>query len=224
MDGENGNAAGQGQQNGQGTGTPPGQQGGENKPETINMTSEQLAERLSRAEGSALNKLFEGLGVKNADELKALLTTGKSAIEAEEKRKNDELSATEKLQKQIDKLTEERDTALASVENMKQEARIQTRNAAIMEAAKEAVNPKDVLRWAEAEMKEALEKVLGEDGTVDDKSIKAIVEAAKKANPHYFQPPRPGSPSNRNGQPATGNTKEMQDARSKLIKQIRGSF
>jgi DNA repair protein RadC len=173
MDGENGNAAvEQGQRNGQGTGTPPGQQGGENKPETINMTSEQLAERLSRAEGSALTKLFEGLGVKNADELKALLTNGKSAIEAEEKRKNDELSATEKLQKQIDKLTEERDTALAAVETMKQEARIQTRNTAVMEAAKEAVNPKDVLRWAEAEMKETLEKVLGEDGAVDDKVVK----------------------------------------------------
>jgi hypothetical protein len=158
-----------------------------------------LGERAKRAAESATNKILASLGFESVDDLKKLVTTAKERAEAE-------LSEAQKLQKQLETLTAEKQSVQAQLDAEKKERIADKRNAAVLAAASEAraVNSDDVLLWAEkfgADHNAPLDKVINDEGQIDKKAIEMIITAAKKERPNYFQQGGPGSPSNRDGQP-----------------------
>lgn len=209
-------SGGEGQ--GQGTGTSAGQSDGkQDQPETINMTSKQLAERLNRAEQSAINKVYEGLGVKNSDELKAMLDDYRKRTDGE---KSELEKATAKLTKAEAEATEAKDRAT----QMEQERRLEKRNHAILKALDEAEHPDDVLIWLAANAKSDVDALMADDGTVDEKKVKVLADRAKKDRPNFFKKPAPGSPSNKGGRVPDPTTKDREQARAYVRGQVRKSL
>lgn len=206
-----------GQGSGQSTGTSAGQSGGQSSPETFSLTASQLAERLNRAEQSAINKVYEGLGVKNSDELKAMLDDYR-------KRTDGEKSELEKVTAKATKLEAEAKEAKDRATQMEQERRLEKRNNAILKALDEAEHPLDVLIWLEANAKSEVEAALADDGTLDEKKVKALVDRAKKDRPNFFKKLTPGSPSNRGGRVPDPTTRDLEQARAHVRAQVRKSL
>ena len=186
---------------GQPTATPAGTNGGSQQPETINMTSSQLAERLSRAEESALDKLFKKLGVKNADDLGTVI---KAHADTEKARKEAEDAKKDELQKLADKFSaleaqlSEKDTQLETLLEARQK---DTRSRAILKALNtaKANDSEDLLVLLEAKQAELVSAVLGEGDKVDEKAVEKLVKAAKESYARFFAVGLPGAPSNQGG-------------------------
>lgn len=81
---------------------------GEDKPGDVKLSSQQLKSRLERASATERKAMFAELGVASLDELQEKLNAGEKAITAS-------LSATEKLQKDLDTANTEKEKADARV-------------------------------------------------------------------------------------------------------------
>lgn len=193
------------------TDTPAGQPGGQNTGGEPRFTQADLdrivGERAVRAKNAGVEELLKTLGLSSAEELKTL-------VDSEKQRRDAESSELEKAQQKLaaaeKRAKEAEDKALAAEE----QRRLDLRNAAIVAAARDAraTHPDDVLVWAThfgAQHKADVKEALNDDGSVNEKHVKAIVEAAKKERPHFFGSTAPGSPSNRNGQPPSHNPAEV---------------
>jgi hypothetical protein len=77
--------------------------------ELYKLSPKALEKRLARASSAETKKLFESLGVKDADELKAKVAKAKAADEAAETARLAQLSKEEKLAEDLAKVTAERD-------------------------------------------------------------------------------------------------------------------
>jgi hypothetical protein len=147
----------------------------------------------ARKEGkqAALTDFLKELGFDKPDELKALVAAHQQQQEA----------AKTEVQKLADKATAaelERDTLKADLEAERQQRIIDKRNSAIQQAAQggkddkgsalpSTVDPLGVLEWAQREAnKPLLDAAMDEDGAVNDKGVKALVDAARKNAAHLF--------------------------------------
>lgn len=185
-----------------------------------------LPERLRRAEEKAAKaereKLLKQLGIEDPDADAALLQEAR-------KRKQDEMSLAERAAKELEKVQAERvklEEALAS----ERSARLNDRREALLRTAAQkagAVDVDDVLLWAKASSGEAYESLVKLDGdalTSDPKAADNLIEAARKAKPHYFKAAGPGTPSLANGtRPGTAtNTAALERASLLNQRRIRG--
>lgn len=195
-----------GKGSGSGTGTSAGQSGGQNQPETFTFTASQLAERLNREVVKTLNNTYSELGVKNLDELKTVVSEFaklKDGDKTESKKLSDKIADLEKKQKEAEDRAQKAESA----------SRLEKRNTKLLTAFKDAEHPADVIVWLEANAKTDLDAVQGEDGTVDDKKVQALVDRVRKERPTFFKKQGPGSLSNRDGSPASLDEKKKEEAR-----------
>lgn len=187
---------------GQSTATPAGQSGGQQTPETFSLTSAQLAERLSRAEESALDKLFKKLGVKNADDIDTVLKshadTEKAKKEAEDAKKDELQKANDKYAALEAQLKAANDQITAFVEKGKKDQR----NNLILDALQKAKadDTRNLLVLLEVNQAELVNGVVDAEGKADEKAIEKLVKTARESHPKFFTPAAPGLPSNRGGQ------------------------
>lgn len=151
-----------------------------------------FADRAKQARQSAQADLLKALGVDDFDALKALLKEAASL-------KQSQMSESEKLQAEADKAAKRAAELEAALNAERQAARESKRDAAIKEAAKNVENPGDVVVWAQANAADQLAKTLTDEGAVDGKAVKELVEACRKARPNWFTAGGPGSPSNNGG-------------------------
>lgn len=167
-----------------------------------------IGERLKRAEETATKKLLEMAGVEKTDDLKTL-------VEGEKKRRESEMSATQKLEAELEKerkRAEAAETKALEVETARLEEK---RNSAIKSAASDskARYPDDAVTWLRlAENAALIDKVLDENGEPDKKALETAIAAHKKARPDYYkaQAGGVGSPSNADGQVAADTKKQLQ--------------
>lgn len=152
-----------------------------------------ISERVKRAEESASKKLLGDTGFESADALREALKKAKEREDAE-------LSVSEKLQKQLEAAQKANTTLMEQMNAMQLSQRTERRNNAIIAAAQEAkaIDPQDVAAWA-AGQSELLNATQKEDGEIDSAAVKKLIDAAKKAKPHFFVSGGVGSPSNAQG-------------------------
>jgi hypothetical protein len=163
------------------------------------MNSAQLKERLERDREATRKKLLAELGIEDAETDKTLLAEAR-------KRKADERT---EAQKAIEALAKEKakreaaETALATRNaEIAAKERTETLNTAVKDALTKANAKADkVLKLLRADHADLLNAVLKDDGTVDEKKVTAVVEAARKSYPEDFGRGGVGSPSNANGRP-----------------------
>lgn len=201
----------EGQQETPDTVTPPEDNGGEDTG-AIQLTSAQLAQRLERAQQTALNKLFESLGVDNADTIKQVLS-------AEKQRQEAEMSELEKANAEIERLKAEAQQAKLDAEKAQQERLVSERNAAIRGALAGVRKDKvgSVLTLLQAEHADKVEAVL-QDGAIDQKAVDTLAELARKEYSGFFEATTPGSQSNSDGKPPSQVNKQVLEEISKRFR------
>jgi hypothetical protein len=163
-----------------------------------------MGERARRAKEAAISDLLKDLGFDKADELKAVIADAK-------KRKEAEMSEAEKLQAQITALEAEKAAAESKVQEAEQRVLETRRNSAIIAALTGAEKPQSVLTLLEKEHAELVGKALTADGTVDEKAVAALVEAARKDYAGMFKVAGPGTGSHNGGRASTTHTDKILD-------------
>lgn len=190
--------------------TPPADQGGKGDKGKVELTSQQLKDRLDRAKAAAQAELLKELGFEDPAKLKAALQTGSEAAA--------KLQTVEQQQATILQKFEAMEKQQAAVET---ERRTRLVDDAIKKAAAGAENPDDVVMWVRANHGD-ISKAVKEDGTLDDAIIKSGIEAARKARPKWFTIRGPGSPSNSGGSAPEPNRDLLERARQANQNRIRG--
>lgn len=214
------------------TDTPAAQSALQTPTEAVNSGSSQSAtvsqEHISKLVGDARKEgkaaavadLLKTLGVASPDDLKAL-------IEDARKRKESELSESEKAKAELDREKKAKDDALTQLAAERAERRNDRIATRVQEAATKlkANDVETVLMYARQKHAAALSAVMGEDGTIDDKKVNTLLETVKAEKPVYFTPPLtvPGSQSNAGGRVAlTGSADAQKRASQNNQKLIRG--
>ena len=153
-----------------------------------------LAERLKRAEESMMKKIIADLGVDSLDSVKSVITAQK---EADEARKSDVQKAADRAAA-LEKQLREKEAALNALMTAR---KVDRRNAALANALRDAKaqNTDDLLVILNGKYAEELDALTDDDGNVDDKAVKAMIEKARKNHSVFFAAASPGSPSNRDG-------------------------
>lgn len=191
-----------------GTGTPPVNNGGE--PETLTLTTKQLAARLDTEVNKALSRTFETLGVKDLNELTAKLTAQKEREDAEK---------TE-LQKAQDALKAAQDKAAAAeakaAETARQALEKERNNAILLALTGKTDKPQKVLTLLINGHAADVDGVMAADGTVDAQKVSALIDKAKKEYPEDFKSGGPGSPSNAGGRTPAPDHKSILDQLPKV--------
>jgi HSP90 family molecular chaperone len=164
-----------------------------------------VANERKQARDAAIAELVKKYGVESADALDARI---KKLTDLE----TAQLTDIEKAQQAQQAAERERDEARIERDKERAERVIDRRNNAITAAAAKAHNPQDVILWAESDGKEHLEKVVKDDGSIDDAAVKALVAACQKAKSYLFGVTGPGSPSNRDGRPPSADAERIQKA------------
>ncbi len=165
-------------------------------PEQQDAINKIVGNRVNEAKSNSLTALAKELGYDTVDEMKA------AAKEAKE-RKDSETPKLEKLQKDYDKvladLQAEKQGRAEAEANRKQDKVYSTLR--LMAKDAKAEKPNDVLVMLKLENAAAVEALIGEDGEVDEKAAKKLIDDFKKGRPTWFPVSGPGSPSNRDGKP-----------------------
>jgi len=179
-----------------------------------------LPDRLARAEESAVKKFLQSIGAESADDLKSRLTALQTFEEENQ-------TALEHAQKQLDSETKKREAAEVKLADTQAKQRQFVVNTAVTTAAQSAraKQPGDVLLWAQSDENTIeLDSLLDDDGNVVDKQVKALVEAAKKARPDWFRGDGPGSPSNSEGTAPEPDKDAREAARRRQHQRTRGAW
>jgi hypothetical protein len=166
--GEGGAGAGEG---GAGAGAKGGAGGGEpTKPFATFPDEKSFMARIKREAQSMQSDFIKSLGIENAEALKALIDT-------DNKRKEDELTESQKLQKKIDDLTTRSNEAQVKAEQ------IARTSEAKQLAAELGVNPARINHFLK--LVELGDIKVNEDGTVDSDTIKGRLATLLKELPEF---------------------------------------
>lgn len=170
------------------------------------------------ARDSVQKKLLEDLGLDSFDTLKSIISDA-------QKRKEAEMSETQKLQAQIEamqkKVAEAEQRAKDEAEKRLGEQRRNIFEAAI--ASSGGNNPKRVYTLLQLEKPNDFLAVFGDDATADEGKLKALIKQVQADYPEYFGSKGAGSPSNANGDaPKAGEEAKRQVAQgiSRIINNI----
>lgn len=153
------------------------------------------------ARSTAESELLQKLGVKTLDEAVEALT-------AERKRKESELSETERLQKALEKAEATAKESVDALVRLEEAGRLDRRNTAVKTTLRDANVRKEDAEDAFflMEKRGLLENLLDKDGKLDEKAVNAAVEAFKKDKAAYFTPGGAGSRSNSDGRVSSPKT------------------
>jgi predicted nucleic acid-binding Zn ribbon protein len=204
--------------------TPPVNNGGNNgdDDEQPIMSSAQLKERLERDRKAQREKFMKEYGIEDPDADKELLAAAR-------KRKADEQTAAEKALEDLAKERKKREDAEAALAKREAEIAAKERADALNGAVKDALTKANakadkVLKLLRADHADALDAVLKDDGTADEKKVTALVETARKAYPEDFGKGGVGSPSNAGGHSPDPNREGKERARAELRNFTRSRF
>lgn len=163
-----------------------------------------VADRAKRAEKSAISGLLETLGLDSIDSLK-------TTIDSERKRKEAEMSATEKLQAELDAMKQtiaEKDAALSEANQTRLNEK---RDSSLLQLLSKAHDPHKALLLIKAEKADVVNNLLAEDGTFDGAVAEKLVADYAAANAYLFSSGAPGSPSNNDGRTPQPDLKAAQN-------------
>lgn len=166
-----------------------------------------LPDRLAQAKRSAVADFLKELGVDKPDDLKTLLADHKALKESQ-------MNELQKAQAALDKATKKAADAEQKAAELEAARLADRMDGAIRSAAAEAraQYPDDVVTWIRQQGKD-LSTLLDQDGKVNDKAVKALIEETKKARPTWFTSGGPGSPSNAGGKPVANPDKILEGKR-----------
>lgn len=169
-----------------------------------------VGERAVRAKEAAHKELLESLGVEDIEAAKKTIADAKAKAEAD-------LTEIQKANKALEDANKKAEGYEAQIKVMLAKQKLDHRDSKIREAAQteKAKYPADTISWAEREAKTELDALMAEDGTIDDKAVKALVQAHKKARPELFLGGGVGSPSNTGGTPPSPDKKRIEEALAK---------
>jgi hypothetical protein len=164
----------------------------------------QLGERAKRATESATKKILSELGLTSVDEIATL----KQVIENAKKRDEADLSATERADKAL-KAEQDRAKLLEQQLSAERTARRnQTIDSALKSKAIGASDPDLLILHLRTAHAEAVNALLSDEGTLNDKKLTDLLAQAKQEKPILFGVSQtPGIPSNRGGTSTPPNTK-----------------
>lgn len=145
-----------------------------------------------QARDSVMNELLKELGLDSADSLKATVKTAREQADAEK-------TELEKAQSEIERWKKEAEEHKSAREKAEQGRMEERRQSAILSALKEAKKPADLLILVNARLADDVTAVMSEEGALDEKAMKALVDKVRKEWPDHFQSSGPGSPSNAGG-------------------------
>lgn len=172
--------------------TTPDASPGQDKEETLFTQDDvnRLMRKTRKAErAAALKELAASQEFESVEEMVALAAEAKS-------RQADEQTEAQKAQKALEAANAKLAAREQELDAERQARLLDKRNAALRDAAGEADTPEDVILWATAHAAELVDAILTDNGTIDEKAVTAVIEAAKKARPKWFQHTgTPGSPS-----------------------------
>lgn len=180
------------------TATPPATGGNdEGKKFTQADLDRLIGEARQKASDTARKKVYEEIGVDDPLTDKELLAAAKAKREADKTEVERLAGETAKERERREKLEQEYADFKAGVET---ERRTTALNTAVKDALTKANAKADkVLKLLRADHADLLDTVLKEDGTVDEKKLTAVVDAARKSYPEDFGRGGVGSPSNSGG-------------------------
>lgn len=169
------------------------------------------------AGAASLTALAKKLGFETAEEMEA---AAKEAKEKKDGEKSDLQKAQDANAKLIADLAAEKQSRL-DLETALTASKVDDRIKHFAREAK-AAKPDNVVKWLRLEKKTEVEKLLREDGTIDDKATEKLITEFKKEEPSWFAVMGHGSPSNRDGTPLMPGAKELERASFKNQQRIRG--
>lgn len=167
-----------------------------------------VGERAKRAAEAAVSKVLADIGYEKLDDLKKDTAAAKAAKEAE-------MTALDKANAAIEAEKKRAADFEAQLTSERQSRLLDRRNGAITAAAQKAraEAPNDVVLWAESYHKDDLEKVLNEDGSVNEKAVTDLIEKCRGERKNWFTGSGPGSPSNRDGRNPTPDLTKFEGVR-----------
>lgn len=148
------------------------------------------------ASAASLTALAKELGYDSVDDMK---TAAKEAKARQEKDMS-ELEKATKRAEQAEAKAAAKEAELVEVAAARLADKV---DSALKEAASnaKASKPANVVKWLRMEKKAAVEKLVGEDGVIDEKAVEKLIADFKKEEPTWFALTGHGSPSNRDGRP-----------------------
>jgi hypothetical protein len=185
---------------------------GGNTPETISMSSADLAKRLERQAKSARAALLKELGIESVEALKEKLTTTDQQVNR----------ANEATQSELDAIKAELAKVSAYAAKSQQEAetlKADQRSKAVMDVLRSTVEvmrlrktvAEDLLGWATVTRRDT-SKLLKDDLTPDTAALDAFIKEARTERPDWFPTARVGSPSIAGLPPTEADQKRKQAA------------
>lgn len=186
-----------------------GQQTGSD--DIIQLTPAQLKERLARTEKSVLNGILEGLGVDSVDTLK-------STLEADKKRREAEMSETEKLQAELEALKQsvaEKDAAIEQAE----QARLDDKRDSSLKQLLSKAHDADVVLTIIKSNHDVSD--LMSDGIFNKDKAEKLVNTFASEKPYLFSSGAPGTLSNRDGRVPNPDKKTEEKAANEWLARLR---
>lgn len=173
---------------------------------------------------STLKKILKDLGVEGEDGLK----TVKAKLEAVAKLEEEKLSDAEKLTKALEGERSKRAELEAKLAEVAKQQALSYRASEITKALVTAkVNPveaEDLMLLMQAKFADVVNGIVGEDGKITDKGMKAMLDKAREAYPKYFANPAPGSPSNFEGRVPEPNANAKKNAQINQFLNVKRGF
>lgn len=194
--------------------TAPGTNGGGSTGATFTQADVDriVGERAKRAKETGLSEFLKELGFEKADDLKALVTNAKAKADSEK-------SDLEKAQAELERWKTEAESQKAAFAQMQAERQEERRQSAILNALREANAKKatDLLILVNARFADDVAAVMSEEGAIDDKAIKALMDKVSKEWADQFQSSHPGSPSVGGGKtPKPDNQKLLDEIKARI--------
>jgi len=176
-----------------------------------------LPERLDRARKIAIADFLRDLGVETPDALKATLDEYRRVKESQ-------MSEAEKAQAALEAAQKRAEAAEMALKEAQEKARLKDLHEAIRKAAAaaKARYPEDVIAWA-LSSGEDLTGLMDSEGAVNEKSLAALVDKARKARPEWFTGTGPGIPSNSGGHVPDADKAGQALGRRNIARLIRGA-
>jgi len=203
------------------TSTSTAQEGSPKREYTQTELDQLFNERATRAAAAATSKVLKALGVDSEAQIPDL----KSLIDKAREREAQDLSVTERAQKDIDAAKKRADLLEQQLATEKSARRAQAINSSIRDAVKAAPDADLVLMYLRQSHAEEVEALLADDADkVDADKLKKLVDAAKKEKPILFSSAvgNPGSPSASGGRVMSNDTEAQRRAHQSNQRLIRG--
>lgn len=187
------------------------------------FTQEQLdaiiGERAKRASEAALKGLFEKLGVKDDQELDAMVKAKRDRDNAEKS----DLQKTQEAAAELQAKLEAAEQRAAAAEAQRIADRVDARIAAIA-GKQRAQYPDDVVEYLRKSYRDELAKAVKDDGAVDEKALETLIGKVKADRPNWFSSGDPGSPSNSGGRNPQADASTLKRAAEENKRRIRDQF